>query len=84
MLEGFCACFSGTHQCIVADTMRRARRPFPVSTGDRLPLGLRAHRRPRVIPLQNTTDLARASSAAWPVAAICMVSLGARDVAASA
>jgi UDP-N-acetylmuramate--alanine ligase len=59
LFEEFCTCFNDADAVVVAEVYPAGEAPIPGIDRDHFVLGLRAHGHREVIPLQNSTDLAR-------------------------
>jgi UDP-N-acetylmuramate--alanine ligase len=59
LFEEFCTCFNDADTVVVAEVYPAGEAPIPGIDRDHFVLGLRAHGHREVIPLPNSTDLAR-------------------------
>jgi UDP-N-acetylmuramate--alanine ligase len=59
LFEEFCTCFNDADAVVVAEVYPAGEPPIPGIDRDHFVLGLRAHGHREVIPLPNSTDLAR-------------------------
>ena len=62
LFEEFCTCFNDADTVIVADVYAAGEAPIPGVDRDSFVLGLRSHGHREVIPLQNSTELAKVIS----------------------